>query len=148
MHFTKVATYLLNGHIERATIEPLYPTKGVNGTLLRLHLEYNTDFRELPSTMIAKLPSPNAISAERLRLNGGARAEVGFYQKVHQSVGLRVQECFFSVIDETTGLFSGLLLGLYDDRQRLVYTEQLQQVMSENNDSQKQRRAEDRIGQR
>ena len=38
--------------------------------------------------------------------------------------------------------------GLYDDRQRLVYTEQLQQVMSEDNDSQKQRKAEDRIGQR
>ncbi len=34
-------------------------------------------------------------------------------------------------------MFSGLLLGLYDDRQRLLYTEQLQQVMSEDNDSQK-----------
>ena len=43
---------------------------------------------------------------------------------------------------------SAASLGLYDARQRLVYTEQLQQVMSEDNDSQMQRRAEDRIGQR
>ncbi len=65
----------------------------------------------------------------------------------------RVRESEFVVGGYSFGgirkeIFSGLLLGLYDDRERLVYTEQLQQVMSEDNDSQKQRRAEDRIGQR
>ena len=56
----------------------------------------------------------------------------------------RVRESEFVVGGYSFGgirkeIFSGLLLGLYDDRQRLVYTEQLQQVMSEDNDSQKQR---------
>ncbi len=54
----------------------------------------------------------------------------------------RVRESEFVVGGYSFGgtrkeMFSGLLLGLYADRQRLLYTEQLQQVMSEDNDSQK-----------
>ena len=101
--------YLLDGHIERASIELLDTTKAVFGTLARLHLEYSTSSRELPSTMVAKVPSSNPSSRELMRLSGSARTEVCFYQQVSQSVGLRVPECFFSVVDETTGHFVLLL---------------------------------------
>ena len=108
--------HLLNGYIKRASIEPLDSSKGVYGTLVRLPLEYSTGFEMLPSTMIAKLPSSNPNSAEQLRVRGGDRAEVGFYQEVGQSVGLRIPECFFSALDETTGRFVLLLEDLSPHR--------------------------------
>ena len=108
--------HLPDGHVERASIELQDPTKAVFGTLVRLHLDYSTGSQELPSTMVVRLPSPNPNSAELMRLTGGARTEVCFYQQVSQSVGLRIPECFFSAVDETTGRFVLLLEDLSTHR--------------------------------
>ncbi|MFQ6026545.1 MAG: phosphotransferase [Dehalococcoidia bacterium] len=101
--------YLTDACIERVSIELLDPTLAVFGTLARLHLEYSTGAEDLPPTKVAKLPSSNPNSAERLRLSGGGRTEVCFYQQVGSSIGLRVPQCFFSVVDETDSQFVLLL---------------------------------------
>lgn len=101
--------YIPDSQIEGVSIELLDPTKAAFGTLARLHLNTGSNCSELPSTIVAKLPSSNPASAERMRVGGGAKAEVCFYQQVNQSVGLRVPECYFSQLDEHTGRFVLLL---------------------------------------
>ena len=101
--------YLQSGRIERASVEVLDPSKGIYGTLVRLHLKYSGDSEDLPETIVAKIPSSNSKAIEFLRMIGGDRSEVSFYQQIGKSIGLLIPECFFSALDETTGRFVLLL---------------------------------------
>jgi len=97
--------------------EPLTDAKAIFGSLRRLHLEYAGNRGDLPSTMIAKLPSDNPASVAFMRRNGGYRNEARFYQEMAGAAGFRTPRCYVAALDETDDRFVLLLEDLSACRQ-------------------------------
>lgn len=107
----------VNGAVASLRLEPLKDAKAVFGALYRLHLSYDGDRGQLPSTMIAKGPSPNRESVAIMQRIGGYRQETQFYRLIASEAGLRTPVCYVSLINENGNAFILLLEDLSSFRQ-------------------------------
>ena len=88
--------------------EPIAEGKGFMNQVFRLRLHYDEEPRDLPRTLIAKLPSADpALRAISDRL-GQDRREVRFYQEVAADARLQTSHSYYCGIDSATG--NGILL--------------------------------------
>lgn len=82
---------------------------GMVGQLARLTISYSSDASELPSHMIAKLPSPYEANRIQMQMFRYYTREALFYREIAPRSGVRTPHCFWSAIDFENNL-SALLL--------------------------------------
>lgn len=78
---------------------------GLVGQNVRFHLTWDSGAATLPRTVVAKFPSPDAVSRARGVTGGEYEREVRFYQRLAARARLRVPVCHLAALDETTGDF-------------------------------------------
>jgi hypothetical protein len=88
---------------------------GQMGSSFRLELTYGGDPGDRPSTIVAKLPSPNPDM--RPMAAGAYRTELGFYLDLADSVAVRTPACHHAGIAEDHATFVLLLEDLHPARQ-------------------------------
>ena len=105
----KHAGHLESGAVATVHHEVIGEGVGMVGQLARLTIRYSGDPGGLPSTMIAKLPSPFEANRAQMQAFRYYVREALFYREVAPRAGIRVPRCFWSAIDTETNL-SALLL--------------------------------------
>jgi hypothetical protein len=88
---------------------------GQMGSSFRLRLTYAGDAGGRPSTIVAKLPSPDP--AMRPMAAGAYRTELGFYLDLAESLAVRTPVCHHAAISEDNASFVLLLEDLHPARQ-------------------------------
>ena len=74
---------------------------GVMGVLVRIHLAYDQLEESAPTTLIAKLSSPDAEFRAIIAKYRMYEREVRFYQEVANHIKMRTPHCYYSAINET-----------------------------------------------
>ena len=100
---------LLEGTVTDVDVQVIGEGVGMVGQLARLSISYSSDATELPSHMIAKLPSPYEANRAQMQMFRYYTREALFYREVAPRAGVRAPHCFWSAIDFENNL-SALLL--------------------------------------
>lgn len=82
---------------------------GMVGQLVRLDIGYSDSTHNLPTSMIAKLPSPYEANRAQMQMFRYYVREALFYREVAHRAGVRTPRCYWSAIDTENNL-SALLL--------------------------------------
>lgn len=105
----KHAGHLAHGSVASLDASVIGEGVGMVGQLARLTIGYAGDAGGLPSTMIAKLPSPYEANRQQMQTFRYYVREALFYRDVAPRAGVRVPRCYWSAIDFENNL-SALLL--------------------------------------
>jgi hypothetical protein len=65
----------------------------------RIHIRYAGAAKGAPQTLVAKFPSPDALSRATSVAMGLHRREVEFYRDVAPRLGIRTPRCYFLDVD-------------------------------------------------
>lgn len=89
--------------VRSVEIEILGEGEGFVGEVARLTLEYDAPVEGMPSSLIAKLPTPVGQNRKMGELLGAYEREILFYEKFAGNVPLRMPRFFAAVMDRTSG---------------------------------------------
>lgn len=95
--------------VASVAVTPFGAGVGMVGQLARLAVSYEGPAEGLPTSLIAKLPSPYEANRAQMQLFRYYVREALFYREVAPASSLRVPRCWWSTIDTDTNL-SALLL--------------------------------------
>ncbi len=120
------------GHLPTGSVSNVQRTVigegvGMVGQLVRLEIEYTGEHPSLPSTMIAKLPSPYEANRAQMQAFRYYVREALFYREVAHRAGVRTPRCWWSAIDTESNL-SALLL---EDLGHLEVSDQIEGMSPE-----------------
>ena len=94
--------------VTSVAVETVGEGQGFMSQVLRLSLEYDVAQRDLPCSVIAKLPSVDPEIKAITSFLGDYQREVRFYEEVASDVGIETPDRYYSATDPETG--RGVLL--------------------------------------
>ena len=83
--------------------------EGLTSDIARLHLTYDNDSKQLPSTIIAKLPTTSEPTRTKCLQTGVYTREIQVYKEIIPSSPIRTPNCYFSDVDSENEKFVLLL---------------------------------------
>ncbi|MCB9159213.1 MAG: aminoglycoside phosphotransferase family protein [Caldilineaceae bacterium] len=102
--------------VKAVTVDPLADATRCNAQLRRVHLSYARTAPELPSTLIAKLPTADTTLRGSAAVFQPGKKETTFYQQIAARTPVNAPRCYYSALDPLSGASILLLEDLRTSR--------------------------------